>query len=103
MPVSLSFATQNQRLTRVVRKKSALIPSLFSLFGVGNSDRFSPGFAVMRCILVDKPWNCQPSNALEELLWAPKPTKQFPNARWFDSFWMKELDLQAHGTNLLWR
>jgi hypothetical protein len=36
---------------------SALIPSLFSLFGVGNSDRFSPGFAVMRCILVDKP--CQ--------------------------------------------
>lgn len=82
---------------------SALIPSLFSLFGVGNSDRFSPGFAVMRCILVDKPWNCRPSNALEELLWAPKPSEHFPNARWFDPFWMKELDLQAHGTNLLWR
>ncbi|KAJ7691444.1 hypothetical protein B0H17DRAFT_1133752 [Mycena rosella] len=30
---------------------SALIPSLFSFFGVGNSDRFSPGYAVLCCIL----------------------------------------------------
>jgi len=82
---------------------SALIPSLFSLFGVGNSDRFSPGFAAMRCFLVDKPWNCRPSNAFEELIWEPKPSKLFPNARWFNTFWMQELDFQAHGTNLLWR
>jgi peroxidase len=82
---------------------SALIPSLFSLFGVGNSDRFSPGFAAMRCFLVDKPWNCHPSNAFEELLWEPKPSKTFPNARWVNTFWMQELDFQAHGTNLLWR
>jgi hypothetical protein len=27
-------------------------------FGVGNSDRFNPGFLVVRCILVDKLWNC---------------------------------------------
>jgi hypothetical protein len=76
---------------------------LSSLFGLGNSDRFSPGFAVMRCILNDKPWNCHPSNALEELLWMPKLTELFPNVRWFDSFWMKELNLQADSTNLLWQ
>jgi cytochrome P450 len=82
---------------------SALIPSLFSLFGVGNSDRFSPGFAVMRCLLVDKPWDCHPSNALEDLIWESRATEAFPNKRWFSEFWMKELDFQAHGTNLLWR
>ncbi|KAJ6569058.1 heme peroxidase [Mycena capillaripes] len=82
---------------------SALIPSLFSLFGLGNSDRFSPGYAVMRCILVDKPWDCHPSNALEELIWDARPTKEFPYKRWYNNFWMKELDFQAHGTNLLWR
>jgi len=82
---------------------SALIPSLFSLFGVGNSDRFSPGFAVMRCLFVDKPWDCHPSNALEDIIWEPRPTEAFPNYRWFSDFWMKELDFQAHGTNLLWR
>ena len=83
--------------------KSALIISLFSLFGLGNSDRFSVGFAMMRCLLVDKPWNCHPTNALEELLWAPKPRKGFPNFRFYDTFWLAELDVQAHGTNLLWR
>ena len=83
--------------------KSALIISLFSLFGMGNSDRFSVGFAMMRCLLVDKPWDCHPSNALEELLWAPKPRRGFPNFRFYDTFWLTELDFQAHGTNLLWR
>jgi peroxidase len=82
---------------------SALIPSLFSLFGVGNSDRFSPGFAVTRCLFVDKPWDCHPSNALEDLLWEPRPTEDFPYKRWFSDFWMKELDLQTHGMNLQWR
>jgi len=83
--------------------KTAAIISLFSLFGMGNSDRFSVGFAIMRCLLVDKPWDCHPSNALEELLWAPKPKDGFPNFRFFDQFWLTELDFQAHGTNLLWR
>ncbi|CCL99231.1 uncharacterized protein FIBRA_01246 [Fibroporia radiculosa] len=82
---------------------SALIISLFSLFGLGNSDRFSVGYAIMRCLLVDAPWDCTPSNALEELLWEPRPIQGFPRARWFDTFWLKELDFQAHGTNLLWR
>ena len=83
--------------------KSALIISLFSLFGMGNSDRFSVGFAMMRCLLVDKPWDCHPSNALEDLLWAPKKVEGFPNFRFFDTFGLTELDFQAHGTNLLWR
>ncbi|EJD49621.1 hypothetical protein AURDEDRAFT_182766 [Auricularia subglabra TFB-10046 SS5] len=82
---------------------SALIPSLFSLFGVGNSDRFCPGYAMMRCFLVDKPWNCHPSNALEDLLWEPRPTEDYPHKRWVSEFWATELDFPAHGVNLLWR
>lgn len=83
--------------------KTALIISLFSLFGMGNSDRFSIGFAMTRCMLVDNPLDCKPTNALEELLWVPKNVTGFPNARWYDTFWLTELDLQAHGANLLWR
>ncbi|KAF5602854.1 uncharacterized protein FSUBG_7494 [Fusarium subglutinans] len=83
--------------------KSALIISLFSLFGMGNSDRFSIGFAMMRCLLVDRPWDCHPSNALEDLIWERKPVPGFPNFRFYSDFWVKELDLPAHGTNLLWR
>lgn len=83
--------------------RSALIVSLFSLFGMGNSDRFSVGFAMMRCLLVDKPWDCHPTNALEDLLWARKDVEGYPDFRFFDKFWMTELDLQAHGANLLWR
>ncbi|TAQ91302.1 hypothetical protein B7494_g374 [Chlorociboria aeruginascens] len=82
---------------------SALIISLFSLFGMANSDRFSVGFAMMRCLLVDKPWDCHPSNALEDLIWKSDPQPGLPNFRFYDTFWMGELDLQAHGTNLLWR
>ncbi|KAI1339407.1 heme peroxidase [Xylariaceae sp. FL0016] len=83
--------------------KTALIISLFSLFGMGNSDRFSIGFSMMRCLLVDKPWDCHPSNALEELLWEPKNVSGFPDFRFYNTFWLTELDIQAHGTNLLWR
>lgn len=83
--------------------KSSLIISLFSLFGMGNSDRFSIGFAMMRCLLVDKPWDCHPSNAMEELVWKSQPKEGFPDFRFYDPFWMQELDFQAHGTNLLWR
>ncbi|KAF5497051.1 Peroxidase [Colletotrichum siamense] len=82
---------------------SSLIISLFSLISMGNSDRFSIGFAAMRCLLVDKPWDCHPSNALEELLWKPVENEAFPNARFYDEYWMAELDFQAHGQNLLWR
>ncbi|KAF5985647.1 hypothetical protein FCOIX_2001 [Fusarium coicis] len=83
--------------------KSALVISLFSLFGMGNSDRFSIGFAMMRCLLVDRPWDCHPSNALEDLIWERKGVPGFPNFRFYSDFWVKELDLPAHGTNLLWR
>lgn len=83
--------------------KSALIISLFSLFGMGNSDRFSIGFSMMRCLLVDRPWDCHPSNALEDLLWEHKSVPGFPNFRFYNTFWMNELDLPAHGVNLLWR
>lgn len=82
---------------------SSLIISLFSLISMGNSDRFSIGFAAMRCLLVDKPWDCHPSNALEDLLWKPVEHEGFPNARFYDDYWMTELDFQAHGQNLLWR
>lgn len=78
---------------------SALIISHFSLISMGNSDRFI-GFAAMRCLLVDKPWDCHPSNALEDLLWQPTPKERFPNFRVYDTFWMTELDFQAHGQNL---
>ena len=57
----------------------------------------------MRCLLVDKPWDCHPSNALEDLLWKPMPKPGFPNFRFYDAFWITELDFQAHGQNLLWR
>jgi peroxidase len=83
--------------------KSSLIISLFSLFGMGNSDRFNTGFSLMRCLLVDQPWDCKPSNALDELLWKSTPKPGFPNFRTLDEFWMKELDLPSHGSNLLWR
>ena len=83
--------------------KSALIISLFSLFGMGNSDRFWIGFSMMRCLLVDKPWDCHPTNALEELLWKPHNVSGFPNFRFYDTFWLTELDIQSHGMNLLWR
>ncbi|KAI0437232.1 heme peroxidase, partial [Xylaria telfairii] len=83
--------------------KSALIISLFSLFNMGNSDRFSIGFAMMRCLLVDKPWDCRPSNALEDLLWEPRNHLDYPNFRFYNEFWLNELDIPAHGTNLLWR
>ena len=82
---------------------SSLIISLFNLIAMANSDRFSVGFAAMRCLLVDRPWDCHPSNALEELLWQLKPRPGFPNFRFYDPFWMAELDFQAHGQNLLWR
>lgn len=83
--------------------KSALIISLFSLFGTANSDRFCIGFALMRCFLVDKPWAFTPSNALESLLWKPHPLPGLPDARWIDPFWAEELDLETHGVNLLWK
>ncbi len=82
---------------------SALIISLFSLINMGNSDRFSIGFAAMRCWLVDTPLDCHPSNALEELLWKPVLKKGYEGLRFYDTAWMAELDFQAHGQNLLWR
>ncbi|KAK8073414.1 Alpha-dioxygenase 1 [Apiospora phragmitis] len=83
--------------------KASLIISLFSLFGMGNSDRFSIGYAMMRCFLVDKPWDCHPSNALEDLVWERRHVPGFPDFRVYSTFWLKEMDIEAHGANLLWR
>ncbi|KAJ9415845.1 hypothetical protein QL093DRAFT_2427964 [Fusarium oxysporum] len=68
---------------------------------MGNSDRFSIGFAMMRCLLVDRPWDCHPSNALEDMIWERKDVPGFSNFRFYSDFWVKELDLPAYGTNLL--
>lgn len=78
--------------------------SLVSIFGVGNADRFQPGFAMLHCFFHGNfPTNCEPTNALEELLWEATPTKLFPKARWWNAFWMEELDLQGYGMNSLWK
>lgn len=75
---------------------SALIISLLSLISMGNSDRFSIGFVAMRCLLVNKPWDCNPTNAREELLGKRMSKERFPNFGFYDELWMTELDYQAH-------
>ncbi len=92
---------------------SSLIVSLFNLISMGNADRFSVGYAATRCLLVDTPWDCHPSNALEALLWKRVSDadidldadghEDLEDVRFYDDFWMAELDFQAHGQNLLWR
>jgi peroxidase len=47
---------------------------------------------MMKCMLVQSPFNCTPSNALEELVWKPAP-HMGKNARWFDKYWLTELNL----------
>ena len=74
-----------------------LITSLFSLFGVGAADRFSVAHSANYCWLRGKPWDCTPSNLLDELLWKSYPLPFFPRARWYDDFWMKEIDLPSAG------
>jgi hypothetical protein len=80
---------------------SQLLTSLFSLFGLGNADRFNLGYAFTHCLLVDKPWDCTPNILLTELLWDPHPVPFFPNARWINQFWMDELDMPGKGLNVL--
>jgi len=48
-----------------------LITSLFSLFGLAASDRFSIAYTGSLCFLVGKPWDCTPLNPVDELFWAP--------------------------------
>jgi len=80
---------------------SQLVTSLISLFGLGNSDRFSPLYSLLHCFLVDKPWDCTPTNALDELFWKPAPWLG-ENGRWIDIFWVNELGL-ADSKSALWR
>lgn len=60
------------------------------------------GFSMMHCFLVDKPWDCHPSDALQDILWEKK-VPGLPDFRFYSTFWLTELDVQAHGINMLWR
>lgn len=78
-----------------------MITSLFSLFGVGTSDRFSVAYSASYCIFVGKPWDCTPLNPVDDMLWAPYPNSFFPRARW-GSAWFQEIDLASDGDYSLW-
>jgi len=83
--------------------RSQLITSLFSLFRTGISDRFSPGYSVLKCLIVETPWDCHPANALEELFWQPAPSLKSKDGRWLSKFWIEELNLNDNGFSALWR
>jgi len=83
--------------------RSQLITSLFSLFRTGISDRFSPGYSVLKCLIIETPWDCHPANALEELLWQPAPTLKTEHGRWLSKFWIEELNLHDNGFSSVWR
>jgi len=79
-----------------------LISSLYSLFGIGSSDRFSVAYSGTLCLLTGKPWDCTPLNPLDEMLWKPVPIPFFPRARWFDPKWFDETDLTNKGIYGVW-
>jgi peroxidase len=85
--------------------RSQLITSLFSLFGLGVSDRFSPGYISVKCLPffgTQTPFTCTPTNALEYLLWKPTTFLGF-KVHWYDAFWARELSIDDYGTSSLWR
>jgi peroxidase len=85
--------------------RSQLITSLFSLFALGVSDRFSPGYSSVKCLPIvgtQTPFTCTPSNALEYLLWTPSSFAGI-KYHWFDAFWYQELNIHDYGTSALWR
>lgn len=85
--------------------RSQLITSLFSLFAVGVSDRFSAAYSSVKCIPfigTQTFFTCTPSNALEYLLWTPHSFMGL-KYHWFDSFWFKELNIHDYGYSALWR
>ena len=81
--------------------RTQLITSLFSLFGVGTSDRFSVAYSVVSCMLAGKPWDCTPLNPVDDMLWKPVPLPFFPRARWFSN-WFAEIDMADNGDYSLW-
>jgi len=81
--------------------RSALITSLFSLFGVGTADRFCVAYSVTACLLAGKPWDCTPLSPVDEILWEPYPNPIFPRARW-GSAWFDELDITNGGMYGVW-
>jgi len=83
--------------------RSQIITSLFSLFKTGIGDRFSPGYSVLKCLIVETPWDCHPANALEELLWQPAPSLKTEHGRWLSKFWIEELNLHDNGFSSVWR
>jgi len=79
-----------------------LIASLYSLFGIGSSDRFSVAYSSTLCLLTGKPWDCTPLNPVDEMLWKPFYLPFFPRARWGNSKWFDELDLSNKGVYGVW-
>jgi len=96
--------------------KSAMVTSLIDLFKVAAYDRFSPAYSMMLCILGQKPWDCTPVTALDSIIWKPVTLPsylkflsyipylpQFPNAKWYDEFWLEELDIINQGQYAIWK
>jgi hypothetical protein len=77
--------------------RSQLITSLFSLFALGVSDRFSPGYSLFKCLPLvgtQNPFTCTPANAVEYLIW--KPVTFFGvKVHVPDLFWFKELSFDG--------
>jgi peroxidase len=94
---------------------SMMLSSLISLFTVAASDRFSPAYTMMLCVLGQKPWDCIPTTAFDEMIWKPvdfsfmgsylgsKLAEWFPRARWYDNFWLEELDIKNAGKYAIWK
>ncbi len=81
---------------------SAAVVAIYALFSAYLLDRFGPQPAMMACILDQNPFDCTPSNYLQELLWEPNPGFFFPRARTPSPFWVQELGLVDFGMCTLW-
>jgi cytochrome P450 len=78
-----------------------LIINFYTLFKASVTDRFALNYNFFWCLSEHMPWDCPTSNILQELLWRPKPSKEFPNARWIDPYWFDELDFINIGDHML--
>jgi len=104
--VGLELDELNYPSTHVPR--GMLLASFYTLSLLASQDRFAMQYALMHCFVQHRPWDCTPTNVLEELLWEPLKLPEplnsiFPRARWWSSFWWEELDISNTGNNLFHR
>lgn len=88
--------------------RSMLLTAFFTLSLLASQDRFALQYTLAHCFVEGRPWDCHPTNILQELLWEPVQLpapfdKWFPNARWISKFWWDELDISNTGNNLFHR